>query len=102
MTDQPPNYDPAFGQLLKKTREEAGVSQAGLARELKLHRSYVFDVEKGDRPPMNLSRTIFVSRHLGADPIPLMMLAVKTRGIDADVTNKLPEADLRRILEAAL
>lgn len=40
-----------FGQAIKKRREELGISQEQLALRADLHRTYISDVERGERNP---------------------------------------------------
>lgn len=57
----------AFGKLLRKKRQEIGISQEELAFRSGLHRTYVGSVERGER---NLSlENIFVfAKTLGYHP----------------------------------
>jgi transcriptional regulator with XRE-family HTH domain len=41
----------AFGELLKKLREERGLSQSQLALEAELDQSFLSLIERGDRQP---------------------------------------------------
>ena len=47
-----PTYDPllkAVGKVVQEKRMTLGISQEELARRAKLHRTYVSDVERGER-----------------------------------------------------
>lgn len=57
----------AFGRVLRKRREEAGLSQAALAELSQLDRTYISLLERGERQPS--LRTIFaLAQAFGAAP----------------------------------
>jgi len=55
-----------LGQNLKKLRSKKGISQGGIARTLKVHKSYISNIENGKSNPTlktitKLARAIGVS-----------------------------------------
>ncbi len=52
------NLATTFGQVLRKVRENAGVSQENLASECGLDRTYISLIERGKRNPT--LKTVFV------------------------------------------
>jgi transcriptional regulator with XRE-family HTH domain len=48
---------PSVGALLRQFRQEAGLSQEGLAARAGFHRTYVGQLERGERQPTILSLT---------------------------------------------
>ena len=55
------------GRNLKRLREEAGLSQEGLAYEADLHRTYISGVERGIRNP-TVTVLKKIADGLGVDP----------------------------------
>lgn len=68
--EQPENqrfriYTPdSIGAALRHFREEAGLSQAQLAEEAGIHRSYLSDLERG-KESEQVRRILRLLRHLG-------------------------------------
>ncbi|WP_246055760.1 helix-turn-helix domain-containing protein [Leucobacter komagatae] len=59
-----------FGARLRELRKERGLSQEGLAHEAELDRSYVGQVERGERN-ISLDNIYRFSRALGISPADL-------------------------------
>lgn len=59
-----------FGSLIRKKREELGISQEELADKAALHRTYIGDIERGER---NVS-LINIKKIANALGIPLSIL----------------------------
>jgi len=57
----------AFGENLRKTRQAAKISQEGLAAMSGLHRTYVSQLERGQKSP-SLSVIAALARSLGLRP----------------------------------
>ena len=60
----------AFGENVRKRRKELGFTQEELARQAGLHRTYVADVERGNRNP-SLETVALLARGLGLTPAKL-------------------------------
>lgn len=71
-----------FGQVIRKRREAAGLSQEALAEEAGLHRTYVSLLERGERTP-----TLIVVKRL-ADALGTTMTSL-VRELEA----KTPQRD---------
>ena len=57
-----------FRELLSKAREEAGLTQAALAKRLKRPQSYVSKFERGERR-LDIIEFLEVAHGLGIDPL---------------------------------
>lgn len=53
-----------FGRLLEKKRKEKDISMRCLAMKLGISAPYLFEVEKGRKPPLSLERILLASRIL--------------------------------------
>jgi transcriptional regulator with XRE-family HTH domain len=69
-----------FGALLRKWREEAGVTMGHLARSLGVHVPYLSDVERGVRPPLSEERIQIVAGLLERPAEDLLAAASRSRG----------------------
>lgn len=47
--DADQRFQRAFGKALRKYRMDAGISQEDLAARARMHRTYVGDIERGER-----------------------------------------------------
>jgi transcriptional regulator with XRE-family HTH domain len=57
----------AFGQILRQLRQERGLSQEGLALESGYHRTYISQLERGQKNPS--LKTIFqLAKALNVEP----------------------------------
>lgn len=54
----------AFGTFLERKRKEKGMPMRALARTLSISTPYLFEVEKGRKPPLALERILLASRFL--------------------------------------
>ena len=70
-----------FGDVLRRTRQQAGLTLGGVARELNISVVYVSDVERGNRRPFNNERIMTIARLLEADPGPLIAAADADKGV---------------------
>lgn len=69
-----------FGELLRASREEAGVSMGTLARHLRVSVPYLSDVERGNRPPLVSQRILEAASFLAVDSEPLFTAAAEDKG----------------------
>ncbi|MEZ4495138.1 MAG: helix-turn-helix transcriptional regulator [Dehalococcoidia bacterium] len=58
--------DQAFGEVLKRLRKEAGLSQEQLAHRCDLHRTYVSMLERGLKSP-SLGVVVRLAEELGVE-----------------------------------
>ncbi len=66
-TPKGPDVDLAFGRVLRELREETGVSQERLGQEAGSGRTYISQLERGEKGPS--LKTIFkLAPHLGSSP----------------------------------
>ena len=80
-----------FGDILRRTRQEAGKTLGDVARLLGLSVVYVSDVERGNRRPFSNERIIKVARLLMADPALLIAAADVEKGvIEYDISKAKP------------
>jgi len=63
-----------FGDAVRRRRRELGVSQERLAERAQLHRTYISDVERGNRNP-SLESITRIARALDLEPSALLRLA---------------------------
>lgn len=56
----------AFGKVVRRFREAAGLSQEGLAAKARIHRTYIGGIERGERNP-TLSMIHRLARALNID-----------------------------------
>ena len=54
----------AFGRFLERKRKEKGMPMRALARTLSVSAPYLFEVEKGRKPPLDLKQILLASRIL--------------------------------------
>lgn len=71
MTWTPASLSVAFGQVLRRVRTEREVSQAWLAFECELDRTYISMLERGLRQP-TLTSLVLLGNALGIDPADLV------------------------------
>lgn len=64
----------AFGDTLREARQEAKISQEGLAAKSGLHRTYVSQLERGQKSP-SLASIAAIARSLGVKPHELVKKA---------------------------
>jgi transcriptional regulator with XRE-family HTH domain len=57
----------SFGELLKRYREEAGLSQRELARRTEINPAIISRMESGDRGPSGSEQVLAIVRTLGLD-----------------------------------
>ena len=69
-----------FGQLLKKARLQQSWGQDELANKLGVSKTYLSDIERGQRPPLNQGRIRVAAQLLGADERELLEAASINRG----------------------
>jgi len=67
----------AFGQVLKKTRKESGLSQEKLALQSGLDRTFISLIERGKRQP-SLSSILDISKNLDISADQLIKLTVES------------------------
>lgn len=70
----------AFGRILRAEREGRGVTMGQLARHLKVSVPYISDVERGNRPPLTISRIYDACEFLEITPDRLLGAASHARG----------------------
>jgi len=63
-----------FGDAVRRRRRELGLSQEGLAERAHLHRTYLSDVERGNRNP-SLESITRIAAALDLEPSALLRLA---------------------------
>jgi transcriptional regulator with XRE-family HTH domain len=63
--------------LLKKAREDAGLSQVEVATRLKRKQPLVSKFETGERGRLDVSELVEVARAIGADPVKLFAEAIR-------------------------
>ena len=68
----------AFGQVLRDTRRQAGLSQEQLALECGLHRTYVSQLERGLKSP-SLAAIELMATTLGSKPHEMVKAAEDRR-----------------------
>jgi transcriptional regulator with XRE-family HTH domain len=51
MQEGMPNIKERFGKAIRRRRRELDLSQEELAERAELHRTYISDIERGDRNP---------------------------------------------------
>ena len=75
MEAEPPDILVAFGDAVRTLRRERGLSQERLAEEADIHRTYIGDVERGQRniALVNIDK---IARALGID-LPTLMAVVE-------------------------
>ena len=80
-----------FGEALRRTRQDAGMTLGHVARLLDVSVVYVSDVERGNRRPFSNERILRVAKFLEADPAPLIAAADVEKGvIEYDITKAKP------------
>ena len=98
-----PEINPTYGKLLRKLREESGLTMSALGLAIELHRAQISDVELGKRPPFGVSRSLIIARALQLEnPVPLMAEAARARGLDAKAIRALDGDYLNELLETIL
>ena len=78
-----------FGHNVRLLRLERGLSQEALADDLRLHRTFVGGVERGERN-LTLQTVERLSARLGADPLVLLGAQGSTTGLRAAASGKDP------------
>jgi transcriptional regulator with XRE-family HTH domain len=68
-----------FGKVLRRARQDAGKTMGDLARHLRVSVTYISDVERGRRPPLNPERLEQAIAFLGQKEA-LYAAAVRARG----------------------
>ena len=80
-----------FGEILRRTRQNAEKTLGDVARLLDVSVVYVSDVERGNRRPFSNERILRVASLLNADPAPLITAADVEKGvIEYDITKAKP------------
>ena len=80
-----------FGEILRRTRQEAERTLGDVARLLDVSVVYVSDVERGNRRPFSNERILKVAKFLKANPEPLIAAAVVEKGvIEYDISKAKP------------
>ena len=80
-----------FGEVLRRTRQDAGMTLGNVARLLEISVVYVSDVERGNRKPFSNERILKVASYLNADPAPLITAADVEKGvIEYDISKAKP------------
>lgn len=69
----------AFGGLIRELRVQAGLTQEQLSFRARVHRTYVGNLERGEKSP-TLDVIIALARALGTEPSLLVDAAVKNAG----------------------
>jgi transcriptional regulator with XRE-family HTH domain len=64
---RPQTVEQAFGQVLRALREERGLSQEQLGHEIESGRTYISQLERGERGP-SLKMIFRLSAHLDKSP----------------------------------
>lgn len=64
-------YRQAFGQILRETREQVGVSQEALAHTIDMSRRYLSGIERGEANP-TLDQIVRLAQGLGVEPSDLL------------------------------
>lgn len=82
-----------FGDFLRRTRKQAGFTLGKLARELEVSLTYLSDVERNERPPLNASRIDRVGQILRVEPSRLHEAAAMSRGTFNLQASRSPTAD---------
>ena len=81
-----------FGQFLRRKRTEKSISLRRLAKMLSVSAPYLFEVEKGRKPPLALERILLASRILlltKEEEIRMLDLAGEAK--KSDIAPDLPE-----------
>jgi DNA-binding XRE family transcriptional regulator len=68
------------GQLLRRYRKKASVSQTDLAHKLDLPKAYMCNVEAGRKTPLNLQRCVLAADMLGCPLTHLIASSMVERG----------------------
>ncbi len=80
-----------FGDVLRRTRQNAGKTLGDVATLLDVSVVYVSDVERGNRRPFGNERILKIARLLKTDPIPLIAAADVEKGvIEYDISKAKP------------
>lgn len=69
-----------FGDVLRRTRQQAKRTLGDVARLLGVSVVYVSDVERGNRRPFSNERILKIAKLLKADPAPLIAAADVEKG----------------------
>lgn len=68
-----------FGEYIRETRQDAGLSLSNVAEKLGVTKVYISDVERGLRPPFTQERLREIALVLELDPLELSQLAANNR-----------------------
>ena len=75
----PQDLEQLFGQILRKVRREHGLSQEELGFEANYHRTYISQLERGQKNP-SLKAIFRLARALGVKPSEMIRQVEKATG----------------------
>ena len=68
------------GQLLRRYRKAAGVTQTDMAQKLDMPKAYMCNVEAGRKTPLSMQRCVQASAMLDCPLLPLLASSIAERG----------------------